>query len=113
MPKLHATRPCSSCPFRLERTGHFDPDLLDATVGANLRGGQYVHKCHSTLGQPVERLCVGFMRHVVATETPCRNLELGQAMGVIDLDALDPSVPIHEDFGELLADHAEQLAEGT
>lgn len=108
---LHARVPCTSCPFRLERPGSFPPEALDATVGANLRSGVHVHKCHSTLGKPLERLCVGYIRHVLDGEHDCQNLRIGIAMGLIDPDALDTSVPIHNDFGELLADHAEQLAE--
>ncbi len=102
---LHGKRTCSSCPFRRERTGSFPVDALERSIGENLRGETYVHKCHSALGKPVELLCVGFIRFCEEQHVANANLQLGQRLGVIDVKAIVDASPIHTDWSELLRDH--------
>lgn len=105
---LHSRRPCKTCPFRVDLSaGHFDPDVLDATVGENLRREQHVHRCHNEKpGAEHQRLCVGFMRYLMATDTPNNLFRMGGRLGVIDSSVFDMSVPIVEDWDEVLENHA-------
>lgn len=107
-PELHGSRPCRSCPFRVDLEGKcFLPDVLDATIGENLRRQEHVHRCHNEKpGAERQRLCVGFMRFLEATRTPNNLYRMGQRLGVIDPSAFDRSVPIIEDWDDVLANHA-------
>jgi len=114
MTAMHAPRPCKSCPFRVERSGYFEPDTLDKTVGENLRGEQYIHRCHSDPKD--ERLCTGFIRYLVANDIADQNgmFRVFGRLGALDLDGLDKRVEIFADWDDLLESHAEAVrdAEG-
>jgi hypothetical protein len=110
---LHGTRPCKTCPFREDLgDGFFDPETLDATIGRNLRGERDVHRCHNEpAGGQRQLLCVGFMRYLMATDTPNSNFRMGGRLGCIDPSVFDMSVPIVEDWDEVLENHAQAMAE--
>jgi hypothetical protein len=103
---LHGAHPCKSCPFRQElKDGSFDPDVLEATVGSNLRGGQFVHRCHRTLDSGRENLCVGFLRFVRDHDLPNRLLSVGVRLGVIDYTRISDEVELAPDWETLLCNH--------
>lgn len=106
---IHAKRPCNSCPFRAERTGHFDPDTLDKTVGENLRGQQYLHRCHSDKAD--RRLCVGNLRYLIANDIAHENgmFRVMGRIGAVQPDTLDNSVEIIQDWDDVLESHAAAL----
>lgn len=106
---LHGRKPCKSCPFRVERSGHFDPDTLNASVGENLRGQQYMHRCHSN----DEKLCVGNIRYLTANDIADQNgmFRVFGRLGAIDLSILDNSVEIITDWDDVLESHAAALAD--
>lgn len=110
---LHGQHPCSSCPFRQDLSeGAFEPAKLDATIGENLRGQKYVHRCHKTLDQKRENLCVGFLRHIRDHRIPNQLATLGQRMGVIDYSRISDSVHIAGSWPEVLQNH-ERALRGT
>lgn len=107
---IHARHPCKTCPFRRElRGGAFPPDLLDETVGVNLRQGQYAHRCHVTLGADTENVCVGFLRFVTDNQIHNSMVQFGQRLGVIDLTRLSSDVPICSTWDEVLSNHQRAL----
>ena len=97
-PVLHGQHPCSSCPFRQDLSeGTFEPATLDATIGENLRGHKYVHRCHKTLGQKRDH------------EIPNQLAVLGQRLGVIDYTRISDSVPIAGSWSEVLQNREHAL----
>lgn len=62
MPYANVARCCGTCPFRADITQFYVPtDVLDATVGENLRNG-YAHNCHRTSNARHPMVCAGFLR---------------------------------------------------
>lgn len=105
---LHAKDPCASCPFRKRpRPGSFRASVLDETIGENLRGGEYVHRCHQE-EKGEHQLCVGYIRFVVANDVPNKLMRMGRRFGAIDLSAIRDDVEIHLDWQEMLDDHLEE-----
>lgn len=110
MTPLHGQHPCTSCPFRRDlAVGAFEPATLDATVGENLRGQRYVHRCHKTLNKKRENLCVGFLRHARDHQIPNQLVTLGQRLGVIDYTRISTLVHIADSWPEVLQNHARAL----
>lgn len=111
-PKLHGRSPCASCPFRANLgTNFFPPQVLDDTIGVNLREKKHVHRCHKEKPDaPRQRLCVGFMRFLVDHDVPNQAFKLGVRLGVIDPSVFDNRVPISESWDAVLANHSTLMA---
>jgi hypothetical protein len=109
---LHAIHPCKTCPFRRELGDKcFSPEVLDETVGVNLRGQKHVHVCHQANGKSgaEQRMCVGFMRFVRANDIPNQALIIGTRLGVLKPELLSDKVPICETWEEVLDNHDRAL----
>lgn len=82
-------RACKTCPFRRDATTWFDPAMLDATIGSNLRTG-YAHNCHTTNEHRNPKVCAGFARLVVHNQIHNRMLGMAETLGIFhpehDLD---------------------------
>ncbi len=109
--RMHARSPCKTCPFRADLRGaFFDPDTLDATIGENLRRQQHVHRCHNERpGAERQRLCVGFMRYIIANDIPNAAMRFGVRLRVIDPSVLG-GPDILDDWDDVLENHAAALA---
>jgi hypothetical protein len=107
-PKLHGRSPCASCPFRADLgSKFFPPQVLDDTIGVNLREKRHVHRCHKEKPDASHQLlCVGFMRFLVDHDVPNRAFELGVRLGVIDPSVFSDRVPISESWDAVLANHS-------
>lgn len=105
--RVQMAHPCKSCPFRRERTYSIPPDLLESTVGENMRSGVYLHRCHTV--QDGKTTCAGnlaFLKH----RGELNNFalwRLGQANGLLRDDAIDTTTPMHSSWEELVESHRE------
>lgn len=106
---IHGRHPCSSCPFRVDGDGWFDPDTLDHSVGDNLRSGYYAHRCHKTLHGKKENICVGFLRFLAHNGQKNTLVEMGIRMGIIDPKTLSDDVPIHTSWDDVLNAHEARM----
>lgn len=88
-------RACATCPFRKSAPGYFEPEVLDASVGDNLRQG-YAHRCHKTLGAPRELVCGGFAAFAKAQGLDNTMLTVAKRMDLYDPASLeeDPDLEI-------------------
>ncbi len=109
--RLHGRSLCKTCPFRADLgEAFFAPDTLDATVGENLRRQQHVHRCHNEKPRAErQRLCVGFMRYIIANEIPNAAMRIGVRLRVIDPSVLGGPA-ILDDWDEILENHASAMA---
>lgn len=102
-------RACKSCPFRRDGTTAFPTEVLEATVGSNLREG-FAHNCHGTNEHKHPKVCAGFARFVVETGTANRMLDMATALGIFDPETdLDRVTDIEcGSWDAVLAMHAER-----
>lgn len=113
MARLHSPNPCKSCPFRKEREGYFNPEILKSTVGKNLEDG-FIHECHSLAPKKeTQWLCTGFLSYLehhteggLDSNTIAR---VGICLGVIDKDAIAEPDIIFDSFETMLAAHEKDL----
>jgi len=109
--RANVARCCGSCPFRADvTTTCFKPDVLDATIGDNLRRG-YAHHCHQTNDAPNPKVCAGFLRFVHREGIQNRMVQLGERWRLFG--PVDEAAPIIAGGWEAILDAHRQRLEGT
>jgi hypothetical protein len=109
--KVAASKPCASCPFRLEADTCFRPKVLDATVGENLRNGRAMHRCH---GAPT-LICAGTLAYLKTRGELYLNQEwrILTRLRAISEDDIDTTVPIAPTWNAVLATHRKRMRDSV
>lgn len=110
MSKAAMTRACGTCPFRKDSPLPIEPELLDNTVGDNLRTG-YAHRCHSA--EP--KVCAGFARFTTERGIKNRMLAFAQTLEIFNPDTdLDRETDFELGSWEaVLQMHSDRLTQTT